>query len=427
MSARAAVIVAAQILAPDGSIGPGALVVARGRVAHLARSRAEAERRVGSSARRVDAGDVLLVPAFVDAHAHLELSAAAGAVSPGGSFADWIRGVIAWRMPRTSDELRASARAGARRLLETGTAVVGDVDSCGAVEPATRDLPITVRRFREALDAGDPARTSGALDRLRRDEPKRARMWDGLSPHAPYTISSALWAELARRVASLDVQVTIHFAETREEGEWLEHGTGPLAGLLAHAPRRSGLDAIESAGLLGPRTLLVHGNHVPASERARVAASGAHLAHCPGTHAYFGRERFDARAWLDAGVPLCLGTDSRASNDDLDMGRELRLFAEAQPDVSPARAFACATSVGAAALGFGGRAGTLAPGAWAALQAFDTGTARGNAALEEVVFGRARRVGTWIGSRAVAGEAFGNPSAPESGSPRSNSALGRSK
>jgi hypothetical protein len=171
------------------------------------------------------------------------------------------------------------------------------------------------------------------------------------------------------------------------------------AAILAHAPHASGLDAIDRAGLLGARTALVHGNLASKSERARIAQSGASLVHCPGTHAYFRREPFDARAWLRAGVTLALGTDSLASNTDLDMSRELALFAAAHPHVEPAVAFACATRNGARALGFAGRAGELVPGAWADFVLFETGAARGRGVLDAIVHGRVRLAGTWVGGR----------------------------
>jgi cytosine/adenosine deaminase-related metal-dependent hydrolase len=284
-------------------------------------------------------------------------------------------------------------------LLESGTTLVGDVDSSGAVAPACRGLLLRVRRYREVLDAGDPARTAAALKTLTRRARVGARMLEGISPHAPYTVSEDLWRELGRVCRARRAHVMIHFAETAEETQWLKHGRGPMSAILAHAPRTSGLDAIERAGLLGPRTALVHGNLATKSECARIAVSGAALVHCPGTHAFFRRARFDAHAWLRAGVTLALGTDSLASNTDLDMGRELTLFARAHPHVEPAVAFACATKNGARALGLAGRAGELVPGAWADFTCFEVGSARGRGVLEQIVHGRTRLAGTWVGGR----------------------------
>ncbi len=364
------------------------VLVAGGLVREVTTSRAAISGAL--DVRRVDLGDRVLAPAYVDAHAHLELSLAKGLVPPGASFDAWIRGVIAARGARSLSEIERDARLGAQRLFATGTTLVGDIDSTGAVVAATRGLPIRVRRFREALDAGDARRVPAVLARVREPSVRRARFFEGLSPHAPYTVSAELWAALGKLARARRWPVAIHFAETREEAEWLEHARGPLAGLLSHSPRASGLSAIESAGLLGPRTLLVHSNHATAPERERIRRSGASVVHCPGTHRFFGREPFDARAWIDLGVPLALGTDSLASNEDLDMGRELALFAEANPWLSPEQAFAAATSAGAAALGMRGASGEIAVGARADFTVHDVGERRGREALSAIVHGAAR-------------------------------------
>jgi cytosine/adenosine deaminase-related metal-dependent hydrolase len=406
MVTRSAIFESGCILAPQGVLQDAALRVERGIVAEIVRSRARARRLVAAGAKRVDLGPGCIAPAFVDAHAHLELSGLAGRVAPGdgdGAFTGWIRALLAARAERGVGGLRADARSGALRLLASGTTLVGDVDSSGAIASACRGLPLRVRRYREALDAGDPARTGDALKRLAR--PRHANRWlfEGISPHAPYTISAELWSALGRLCRARRAYVMIHFAETPQETEWMARGRGPMAAILKHAPRTGGLDAIERAGLLGPRTALVHGNCATARERARIAQSGASLVHCPGTHAFFARERFDAAGWLKRGVTLALGTDSLASNTDLDMGRELALFAAAHPKLDPAVAHACATRYGARALGFAGRAGELVPGAWADFVLFQTGSARGRSVLEAIVHARAPLAGTWSGgSRAPA-------------------------
>ncbi len=411
MAPRSTIFEVGSVLAPEGVVRAAALRVERGIVREVVTSRARVRRLAGAGARVVDLGEGCIAPAFVDAHAHLELSGMMGLVPPGsspraGAFTAWIRALIAARTARGPTGLRDDALRGARRLIATGTTLVGDVDSSGAIALARRDVALRVRRYREALDAGDPARTAQALKPLARRTRTNAgtRFFEGVSPHAPYTVSESLWSELGRLCRARRAHVMIHFAETFEETEWLEHGRGPLSAILAHAPHASGLDAIERAGLLGTRTALVHGNRATKTERVRIAESGAALVHCPGTHAFFRRERFDARAWLRAGVTLALGTDSLASNTDLDMGRELALFAAAHPEIAPTDAFACATRNGARALGFAGRAGELCPGAWADFVLYETDHTSKRGVLPSIVHGRARLAGTWVGGRRARAE-----------------------
>lgn len=400
-SSRAHVLSAGHVLAPDGTWhrGGGVLVV-DGRIRRVLANLDECAR---TGERRVDLGDRVLLPGFVDAHAHLDLSGFAGRVAGGSSFPDWIRNLLAVRGTLDEASLARAARERAERLLASGTTSVGDIDASGRLARVAGGLALRVRRFRETLDAGDASRTDAALNELdtRASSP---RSWsEGLSPHAPYTVSDALWSALARRARARRLPVAIHWAETPEERAWLEHGTGPFATLLARSPRRSGLASIESAGLLDARTALIHGNDATADERAHIAGSGACLVHCPGTHQFFGRPQFAARAWVDAGVPLALGTDSSASNDDLDMAREMALFRARQPDFGPAETLALATSQAAHAIGLAGRVGTLAPGAFADLALHEAPGASGPERLEAITHGKGRVVGVWIAGRQVAG------------------------
>jgi cytosine/adenosine deaminase-related metal-dependent hydrolase len=216
--------------------------------------------------------------------------------------------------------------------------------------------------YREVLDAWQPDRTAPALRGVSRALAARARRVEGISPHASHTASQGLLEGVASLVRRRRLPVTVHWSETPEEVEWLRSGTGAWAALLGPSPHRSGLDLLEAAGLLGPGTSLVHGNCPLRGEPDRLAARGAVLVHCPGTHAFFERAPFPWRRYRRAGVRLALGTDSRASNADLDMRREMALARRAAPWLDPVEVLAMATEQAARALGLGDRVGCLAPG-----------------------------------------------------------------
>jgi cytosine/adenosine deaminase-related metal-dependent hydrolase len=83
---------------------------------------------------------------------------------------------------------------------------------------------------------------------------------------------------------------------------------------------------------------------------------------CPRTHAYFGHAEYPLAAMHRAGVRVALGTDSRASNPDLDLLAEVRYAAQRFPHVDPAAWLRMATLEGAIALGLGAEIGSLTPG-----------------------------------------------------------------
>ncbi len=385
----------------DRLVEAGGLLVQGGRVARVLASPSACRRAVRAGARRVELDDCVLAPGLVNAHAHLDLTGLAGALPRSGGFVRWVGELLRRRSARRPRQLAADAARGAARCVETGTTAVGDVDSTGAwAGPAAAPAPRTVL-YREVLDAWDPSRTAGALDGVRRALPRRARRAEGVSPHAPFTTSAALLAGVRSLRRRRRLPATVHWAETREEIDWLERGRGPLAAVLPPSPRRRGLDLLAEAGLLDRRTSLVHGNLPARGEPARIARAGCTLVHCPGTHAFFGREPFPWRRYLRAGVPIALGTDSLASNDDLDLRREMALARAAAPWLSPERVFAMATTGGARALGFARELGRLARGTCADFVAFRVAGRRRRPILEELTGGGGSVVGVWVDGRAV--------------------------
>jgi cytosine/adenosine deaminase-related metal-dependent hydrolase len=380
---RSSVLSARALLVEPGAwIEGGGLLLTRGRVVRVLPSRASARRAAARAAKWIDLGDSVLTPGLIDAHAHLELTALAGRVSPGSSFAAWIGSLLRERARLARPDFERGVRAGLAALRRTGTTAVGDIDSSGASWRLARALGSNGVVYREWLDIWDAGRRARLFARPGRFA-RRGQARVGLSPHAPYTTSDELLAAAARLARARSLPLAIHWAETSAEGDWLRHGTGPLAALLPASPHRRGLERLERAGLLTPRTVLVHGNHPARGEPELLARRGVALVHCPGTHAFFAREGFPLARYLAAGVPLALGTDSLASNASLDMRREMALLREAFPRLAPAQVFAMATEGGARALG---RAdlGHARPGAQADLAAWRLAARDGRAALEEL-------------------------------------------
>ena len=363
----------------------------------------------------------MLTPGLVNAHAHLELSELRGRVPGRSGFVSWIRALMAERGRFSSADFVRAARAGAAELVAAGTTCVGDIDSTGVGDARQLELPLRRVGYREVLDAWQPDRTPSVLERvdslLETDVRERPRTestelpyaWLGFSPHAPYTTSAELLTELVRRLRSRrrrarSVPMAIHWAETEDEVSWLEAGEGPLAAILGASPRTSGLKLLADTGCLGPGTSLIHGNFPARGDPARLAAAGSALVHCPGTHAFFARPDFPWRRYVRAGVRLALGTDSLASNEALDMRREMALARDTLPGLSPERAWRMATVDAAHALGLGQRVGELRRGAAADLVLHHVQAGAGRRSLLEALTSGAGEVAcVWSGARAVFG------------------------
>jgi cytosine/adenosine deaminase-related metal-dependent hydrolase len=359
----------------------GVLVVERGRVA-------EWRARPPKGSRVVDPGGRTLVPGLVCAHSHLVHTHLAGATRR-RRFAGWIRQVLASPAPAFD-----STASGARALLSRGVTALGDHDPDGSGARAMEAAGLRGIAFREFL-AFDPARGAqearAAAAAARRAATRGVR--PGLAPHAPYTVAAGALREASRSA----LPISIHLAETEEEREWLGEGTGPLEKLLRErgrrpsfpVPRCSPVDVLEKAGLLRPGTLVVHANALSARELGRLARARCIAVHCPGTHGFFRRGDPPIRRWRAAGLRFALGTDSLASNDELDLLGEMSTLRAADPSIPAAAIVDAVTRGGAVALGLRG-AGSLRPGSWADFVSLELAPQRSASDLLEALVHRPR-------------------------------------
>lgn len=375
---------------------PGALVRGGGlwiegqRISAVLESPRQVADVANRAGERVRLGAWLLMPGWINAHAHLDLTFLRGRLQAGPDFGAWVRAVLAARAAAEAAELEDAVRAGLSWCLAGGATAVGDI--VGADSPADVSglggAPLRVV-LGEVLDGGDAGRTQAQLERVA-EFGAGAEAW-GLSPHAPHTCSPELLAACDRRGAAARVPLQIHWAETRDEVEYLAGRTSAFDALLPSvgAPT-TGCERLAAAGLLGARSSLVHGNFAEPEDWPRLARAGVSLVHCPGTHAFFEREETPVAAALAAGVPVALGTDSAASNAALDLPRELARALERHPQLTPEQGLAAVTVHGARALGLDSDRGQLAAGARADLFAVELGEAR-RSAPDAVLLGAALR------------------------------------
>lgn len=375
----------------------GALWIERGKIRRILRSR-RAILRQSSAGNRVELEERVLTAGLVNAHTHLDLGRLGQRADAAPGFVSWVAAVVRERAHRAPREVEGIVRAGARELIAGGTTTVGDIDASGSTERLARTLGLGMVVYREVLDAWDPTRTSRALRCARARLPRSARVCGGLSPHAPYTTSATLLRGVAAQARRRGLGLAIHWAETREERDWLEAGRGPLATLLPASPLCSGLELLERAKLLSPRTMLVHGNSPRPCELELLARRGVTLVHCPGTHAFFVRPRFPLERYRGAGIPLALGTDSLASNECLDMRREMSLLRTSHPRLDPGVVFEMATEGGARALGLP-VIGHLRPGAVADVVVWCLEAHSSEEVLEELTGSRPPVEGVFLAGR----------------------------
>ncbi|WP_168564874.1 amidohydrolase family protein [Crateriforma spongiae] len=329
----------------------------------------------------IDLGDAALMPGLVNAHTHLEFSDLSEpiGIGPDGRstvpLSAWIALVTRRRFDADLSQRSRVMQTGLRESIDAGVRLIGDIvtpDPAGTPAETTNPTsgppssidtsPATVIRFAEVIGLSLPRmeeRWAAASNLIENDANA------GLSPHAPYSMRRDGIRQVIDQARSLSRPVAMHVAESPDERELIRNGGGAFADALrsmgvwqddvfpwsdttVDGDYRSLIERLTQA----PRALLVHGNDLTDQELDTVAGHpDLSIVYCPRTHDYFGYAPHPMDRCIAKGIRVALGTDSRASNPDLDLWSEVRFLLNHRQDIAPECVLRAATLSGADALG----------------------------------------------------------------------------
>jgi guanine deaminase len=322
----------------------------------------------------------LVVPGFVDCHAHFAQTGIVAAY--GKSLLDWLEAYTFPAEAEFSDRALCGriARLFLDECLRNGTttaAVYGTVHEAaldaffaeaerrgfcmvGGNSLADRNAPAAM-----LLDASEAVARS---ERLIARWHGRGRLRYAVTPRYAPACSPALLEACAALWRSRDgLVLQSHLAETTDEVAWAKR-------LFPEA--RSYFDVYERFGLVGRRAVYGHGIHLDERDRARLHETGTAIAHCPTSNSFLGSGLFDIGRAKAAARPVRVGLASDiGAGTSFSMLKTMgaayqtaRLMGAA---LAPAEALYLATRGAAEALGLGGRVGGIAPGCDADLVVLD--------------------------------------------------------
>jgi len=354
-------------------IEDGAVVIEGDRIVAVGKT---AEIRAAHGGEMRDLGERVLAPGLINAHCHLDLTRLRGEVEWRGSFIEWALQLVAAKSLHSEKDYVSAYTMGMDQLIRSGTTTVVDITSTPAV--LHKILPTKLRAWwclelidHNRADAA-PAQIAEALKFIGAHPDVRGGF--GLSPHAPYTASAELYRLCGQCTRDRKILLTTHLAESQEEDDMIRRGTGAMYDYFLRAERNMSdckrvgpTQLLAEYNVLAPNCLVAHANYLTPLDTVLLKQTGAHVVICPKSHRFFQRGMPLLDTLREFGINACLGTDSMASNDSLNMLEEMQTLARLFPRMPAQNLLTMATVNAAKALNQSAKLGRIAPDAWADL------------------------------------------------------------
>lgn len=328
--------------------------------------------------------DGVLLPGLVDGHTVLEHSDVRQIAAP-GPFHMWLRAVLGFTRGWDSERWTRSAHRGVQDALRHGVTTVVDQVIRGPGVPAASRAGLHGHSLVQAMLV-DITEQDAVVEAVRTSlgRPAAGRTV-GVAPHSPYTLGTGVLQALGKLAMEEGRPLQIRGAESNAEIAAIRQGDGPLVDLVREAGLdvewapdgvgKSAIGYLDSLGLLGPGTSIVHGVWADLADARILAQAGVPVVCCPRANTMLQVGDAPLERFADAGTQLALGTGGAAAAGDANLLAEAAAWAEvarrrelvlwtspAGPVSLEEAAVRLATVDGARALGLGDVAGVLEPG-----------------------------------------------------------------
>jgi cytosine/adenosine deaminase-related metal-dependent hydrolase len=323
----------------------------------------------------------ILVPGFVNAHCHLELSHLYGIVEPNGGLPEFISSIGKLRGAR-DETILAAAKAADDEMRRNGTVAVGDISNDAGTLTVKRNSHIWYHTFIEIFGL-ESSRAQEILANAQQveQEYRDDGMPVSIVPHAIYSVSRALWQNLHQTYkASPPRVISMHHQESCEEMGPYPDGKGELAdmfrksGLLSRNPNGEALNKVNgdirsqmmSCFREAANCLLVHNTFSSKDDLLKYTSDPGrfYFVLCPGSNLFIQNRLPNLSLFSSPELcrNICLGTDSLASNTKLSILEEIKIIHQHAPDIPLGTLLQWATLNGASALGCDDLHGSLEKG-----------------------------------------------------------------
>jgi aminodeoxyfutalosine deaminase len=283
-----------------------------------------------------DFGEAVILPGLINCHTHLDLTAMRGYLERvEGDFFAWLNLLTTTKRSLSKEDLYISSLWGIVEAIRAGITCVGDVsDNAGVVLKALNCSGLRATLYQEYFGA-DPRLANEFFKQIRETLPsirthETPLVKVGISPHAPYTVSTQLLRLIVPYAIEESLPVMMHASESTAEDLLMREGRGPFAerfterGIDWKPPGISTVQYLAKLGLLDTKLLLAHCTRVDEADIETLKSSKVGIAHCPKSNAKLGHNRSPYYSLIKNRMNVGFGSDSVASNNTCDILEEAR-------------------------------------------------------------------------------------------------------
>ncbi len=310
-----------------------------------------------------------IVPGFVNAHCHLELSHLRGKLPKYTGLIDFIIAVQQHRNT-SNEEIQAAIQQAETEMQQNGIVAVGDISNTANSFSVKSSSSLYYHTFIELLGFNPAnATTILATGKTLQESATTAGLPNSITAHAPYSVSDTLFRDIAQHSHLL----TVHNQESAAENLFFEQKQGDFLRLYQHfglsidyftATSNSSLQSYLTHIPKNKKLQLVHNTFTTVSDSAfaHQSHSDIYWCLCPNANLYIENRLPNLTHFLPYSNYITIGTDSLASNNQLDILSELLTIHQQFPDIAFATLLQWATYNGAKFLGIEHQYGSIEAG-----------------------------------------------------------------
>lgn len=306
-----------------------------------------------------DMGKGVFFPGFVNVHAHLELSYLKNRLPYKAGFIKWLKSIMSLKKEEFNEKTATqSIKSGIDELIQSGVRVVGDVsNTLTTVEYLKKSMPLSVVFFENySLSLKETYDIEKNLEENLGTIQLSARpIRVSAVPHSIYSTNRHLLKYLSD-ICQPDLPYSIHYLEHKYENGFVASKDKLFdylnkIGLVndeLHYKRASSY--LSSIGATKKGMIFVHCVYANDEDIAFFKSIDATIGVCARSNMYISGHLPDLYKFEKSGINVAIGTDSLASNYDLNFINELKFIHKHFPNISAQTIFKWAIKGGAKAL-----------------------------------------------------------------------------